>query len=130
MRNFRPCRSAALRISFADARERHRGVSHHSLTILDRVCRVSADVAVPVLEGSERDLVWDSLRERRLEERHQLVEVDGRPALDELERAGVEIDSMGRTASEDPAFFLAAGAAGILAGRMAAGSRRWRRGAG
>jgi hypothetical protein len=56
--------------------------------------------------------------------------VDGRPALDELERAGVEIDSMGRTASEDPAFFLAAGAAGILAGRMAAGSRRWRRGAG
>jgi hypothetical protein len=121
---------AALRVSFADGRERHRGVSHHSLTILDRVCRVSADVAVPVLEGRERDLVWDSLRERRLEERHQLVEVDGRPALDELERAGVEIDSMGRTASEDPAFFLAAGAAGILAGRMAAGSRRWRRDAG
>ena len=121
---------AALRVSFADGRERHRGVSHHSLTILDRVCRVSADVAVPVLEGRERDLVWDSLRERRLEERHQLVEVDGRPALDELERAGVEIDSMGRTASEDPAFFLAAGAAGILAGRMAAGSRRWRRGTG
>ncbi len=121
---------AALRVSFADGRERHRGVSHHSLTILDRVCRVAADVAVPVLEGRERDLVWDSLRERRLEERYQLVEVDGRPALDELERAGVEIDSMGRTASEDPAFFLAAGAAGILAGRMAAGSRRWRRGAG
>ena len=121
---------AALRVSFADGRERHRGVSHHSLTILDRVCRVAADVAVPVLEGRERDLVWDSLRERRLEERHQLVEVDGRPALDELERAGVEIDSMGRTASEDPAFFLAAGAAGILAGRMAAGSRGWRRGAG
>jgi uncharacterized protein DUF3866 len=121
---------AALRVSFADGRERHRGVSHHSLTILDRVCRVTADVAVPVLEGRERDLVWDSLRERRLEERHQLVEVDGRPALDELERAGVEIDSMGRTASEDPAFFLAAGAAGILAGRMAAGSRRWRRDAG
>src|SRR5512132_2903183 len=92
--------------------------------------RVAADVAGPVREGHERDLVWDSLRERRLEERHELVEVDGRPALDELERAGVEIDSMGRTASEDPAFFLAAGAAGILAGRMAAGSRRWRRGAG
>ncbi|HKI30204.1 MAG TPA: DUF3866 family protein [Actinomycetota bacterium] len=121
---------AALRVSFADARERHRGVSHHSLTILDRVCRVAADVAVPVLEGDERDLVWNSLRSRRLEERHQLVEVDGRGALDELERAGIEIDSMGRTASEDPAFFLAAGAAGILAGRMAAGSRRWSRGAG
>jgi hypothetical protein len=117
---------AALRISFADDRERHRGVSHHSITILDRVCRVAADVAVPVLEGPERDLVWDVLRERHLEERHQLVEVDGRPALDELERSGVEVDSMGRTASDDPAFFLAAGAAGVLAARMAAAGRRWR----
>ena len=119
---------AALRISFADRRERHRGVSHHSLTILDRVCTAAANVAVPVLEGGERDLVWDALRARRLEERHQLVEVDGRPALDELERAEVDVDSMGRTASDDPAFFLAAGAAGILAGRMAARSVRWRQG--
>jgi hypothetical protein len=79
---------AALRISFADARERHRGVSHHSITVLDHVCRVAADVAVPVLEEPERDLVWNALRERNLEDRHQLVEVDGRPALDELERSG------------------------------------------
>jgi hypothetical protein len=121
---------AALRIALADARERHRGVSHHSITILDRVCRVAANVAVPVLEGPERDLVWNALRERHLEERHQLVEVDGRPALDELERSGIEFDSMGRTASDDPAFFLAAGAAGILAGRMAARSRGWREDAG
>ena len=121
---------AALRISFADERERHRGVSHHSLTILDRVCRVPADVAVPVLPDRERAPVWDALRERRLEDRHRLVEVDGGPALDELGRAGVQIDSMGRTPADDPAFFLAAGAAGILAGRMAAGSRRWRRDAG
>ena len=121
---------AALRISFADARERHRGVSHHSLTILDRVCTVAANVAVPILEGPERDLVWGALRGRRLEDRHQLVEADGRPALDELDRAGVDVASMGRTISDDPAFFLAAGAAGVLAGRMAAGSARWRRGAG
>jgi hypothetical protein len=117
---------AALRISFADQRPRHRGVSHHSLTILDRVCAVPAEVAVPVLDGPERDLVWDALRARRLEERHQLVETDGRPALDELERSGIGVESMGRTAADDPAFFLAAGAAGVLAGRMAAGSRRWR----
>jgi hypothetical protein len=117
---------AALRISFADQRPRHRGVSHHSLTILDRVCAVPAEVAVPVLDGPERDLVWDALRARRLEEHHQLVEADGRPALDELERSGIGVESMGRTAADDPAFFLAAGAAGVLAGRMAAGSRRWR----
>jgi len=121
---------AALRISFADERERHRGVSHHSLTILDRVCKVAANVAVPVLDGPGRDLVWQALRGLRLEERHQLVEVDGRPALDELARAGIDAESMGRTVADDPVFFLAAGAAGVLAGRMAAGSRRYRLDAG
>jgi Protein of unknown function (DUF3866) len=120
---------AALRISFADGRERHRVVSHHSLTILADVCHVAANVAVPVLEDEgRRDAVWDALRARKLEERHQLIEVDGRPALDELERTGVEVVSMGRSPADDPAFFLAAGAAGVLAGRMAANARRYRPG--
>lgn len=117
---------AALRISFADERTRHRGVSHHSLTILGDVCRTDVNVAVPALEEPERTTVWDALRASKLEERHQLVEADGRPALDELERRAITVTSMGRTPAEDPAFFLSAGAAGVLAGRMAAGSRRYR----
>jgi hypothetical protein len=111
---------AALRVSFADPRRRHRGVSHHSLTILAEVCRVAANVAVPALEGDQRQTVWAALRAAGLEERHQLVEVSGGPALDLLADRGVEVESMGRTSAEDPSFFLAAGAAGILAGRMAA----------
>lgn len=117
---------AALRVSFADPRERHRGVSHHSLTILERICRPGAHVAVPVLDQPDRDVVWDALRARGLEDRHQLVETDGRPALVELERLGVEVRTMGRTPRDDPAFFLSAGGAGVLAARMAAGSRAWR----
>jgi hypothetical protein len=119
---------APVRISFADPRERHRGVSHHSLTILERVCTASVHVAVPALEDeAERTAVWDALRARALEERHHLVEADGRPALDELARRGVDVESMGRTPADDPAFFLAAGAAGVLAARMASRSRAWRR---
>jgi hypothetical protein len=116
----------ALRISFADPRERHRVVSHHSLTMLERVIAPGANVAVPALEEPDRTEVWDALRARRLEERHQLVEADGRPALVELERRGVSVATMGRTVEDDPAFFLAAGAAGVLAARMAASNRRWR----
>ncbi len=118
---------AALRISTADPRERHRGVSHHSLTILERVCSVRANVAVPVLEDPAlRDAVWDALRARKLEERHQLVEVDGRPGIRRLAELGVAIESMGRSPADDPVFFLAASAAGVLAGRMAAASRHYR----
>jgi Protein of unknown function (DUF3866) len=117
----------SLRISFADGRERHRGLSHHSLTILRDVCLVSTDVPVPTLEdATQRRTVWDALRAAKLEERHQLVEVDGRPALDELATRRIEPRSMGRGVEHDPAFFLAAGAAGVLAGRAAVANRRWR----
>jgi len=116
----------ALRVSFADERERHRGVSHHSLTILSKVCMVQTNVAVPALEDDgRREAVWSALRAAKLEERHQLVEVAGQPALDELSRRGVDVQTMGRSVDDDPEFFLAAGAAGVLAGRMAAGDRRW-----
>ena len=40
--------------------------------------------------------------------------------MDVLERHGIRVESMGRTFEDDPAFFLAAGAAGVLAGRIAA----------
>ncbi len=120
---------AALRLSFAEARERHRVVSHHSLTILEHVCHVAANVAVPVLaDERQREAVWNALRARALEDRHHLVEVDGRPGVEELDRRGVEVTSMGRSPADDPAFFLAAGAAGVLAGRMAAEARRYRGG--
>ena len=117
----------ALRISFADPRERHQGLSHHSITILRDVCKVDLNVPVPSLEDeAQRRAVWDALRSAKLEETHHLVEVDGRPALDELASLGVEVRTMGRGAVDDPAFFLAAGAAGVLAGRMAVANRKWR----
>jgi hypothetical protein len=41
---------ASLRVSGADPRERHLGISHHSLTAYGRVALASADVVVPVFE--------------------------------------------------------------------------------
>jgi hypothetical protein len=116
---------AALRVSFADPRERHRGVSHHSLTILKDVCTIEANVAVPTLEAPERHEVWSALRSAGLEKKHRLVEVLGWPAVHALEERGIAVTSMGRTLEDDPIFFLAAGGAGILAGRMAARSSKW-----
>ena len=119
---------AALRVSFADSRDRHRGVSHHSITALAKVALVETHVAVPVIEDEARRLeVWEALRAAKLEERHQLVEVTGQPALDLLADRGIRPESMGRTRADDPEFFLGAGAAGVLAGRMIARDQAWRR---
>ena len=45
---------ACLRVSEADPRERHRGISHHSLTAYGRVALARAEVVVPGLAGPVR----------------------------------------------------------------------------
>ena len=83
---------------------------------------------VPALEDADRARLWDSLRADRIEERHHLVEVDGRPALVALRAlaAAPAHPDAGLSTRLDGVAALAAGAAGVLAGRMAAGGRRWR----
>lgn len=50
---------AVPRLSFADPRQRHSGISHHSLTALGRVAAHPCEVALPTLHGTEAELVAD-----------------------------------------------------------------------
>lgn len=101
---------AALRISEADARDRHRGVSHHSLTTLGRVALATADVAVPALEGAFGEGVRAQLAP--LSPPHVLVPVALDGLYDAIAAAPVTVSSMGRGLAQDPAYFLACAAAG------------------
>ena len=104
---------AVLRISGADERPRHRGLSHHSLTALGRVALRPADVVVPMLRGDLESLGADVLdAARSLSPPHRLVEVDIDGLLPALEASPVRLSTMGRSLDEDPAAFLAAAAAG------------------
>jgi hypothetical protein len=78
---------------------------------------LDVDVQVPVPTGDDvhRAAVRSLLGPLELETMHHLVEVDPRPALEEL----------GDLASDSLAA-LAAAAAGVLAGRIVVGDRRWR----
>jgi hypothetical protein len=102
---------AVLRVSFADARERHRGVSHHSLTVLGRLALAPAFVAVPEFQGEQAASVDEALARSGVWERHVRVDMPGVLA----DTAGVPMRSMGRGAEDDPAFFRAAAAAGETA---------------
>src|SRR4051812_25045130 len=86
---------ASLRVSGADARERHLGVSHHSLTAYGRVALAPADVVVPVLEGDLGRRVRDQAA--TLGAQHRLVEVAaGGPLLAALADTPVRLSTMGR----------------------------------
>ena len=78
----------AVRTSEADERERHRGVSHHARAVLDL-----AHGELVVAEDSAGD-GWEEAC------------------------AGLPLSSMGRGPEDDPAFFRAAYAAGVVAKRL------------
>ena len=94
------------RLSAADPRERHRGVSHHTLTVMRMLL---AAVEVPVPSGNP--VVTAKLAEAAAW-RHKLSEA---PAdLEAYAATGLPARTMGRGIEEDPLFFaapLAAGAA-------------------
>jgi hypothetical protein len=101
----------SLRISVADPRPRHRGLSHHSVTAYGRVALARADLVVPdalpldVAHLVEADLAG-------LADRHRIVRVPV-AGLDEALRASpVSLSTMGRGLDADPAYFRAAATAG------------------
>lgn len=100
----------ALRISEADPRERHRGVSHHSLTAYGRVALAAADIAVPELPGEFGAAVRAQCAV--LAPRHRLINVNLTGLAAALRDSPVTLSSMGRGLDADPAYFLAAAAAG------------------
>jgi Protein of unknown function (DUF3866) len=105
-----------LRISGADSRERHRGVSHHSLTAYGRVALRQADIAVPDLAGdgspAMAELASAVAAEVRQLSLHRLIMVDLAGLRTVLAASPIELSSMGRGLDADPGYFLAAAAAG------------------
>lgn len=93
----------SLRCSDADGRARHRGISHHSQTVLDAV-RSSVDVVVPPGIEARAD-------------RHRWHQVDPGDVAALLASFDLEVRSMGRGIDDDPVFFAAAAAAGTFAAR-------------
>ncbi len=94
------------RLSAADPRERHRGVSHHTLTVLELLLggvEVAAPAGAPSISARLAEVVGG---------RHEMREAI--PDLDGYAASGLPTRTMGRGIDEDPLFFaapLAAGAA-------------------
>ncbi|SHG36652.1 Protein of unknown function [Thermosyntropha lipolytica DSM 11003] len=98
------------RISFTDPRSRHKGISHHTLTVISRVCRARALLPLPVMDEDKMSYVFEQLRYAGSWERYQVCLEDGHDILEILEQAEINITTMGRGVKEEKEFFLALGA--------------------
>jgi hypothetical protein len=101
------------RLSAADPRERHRGVSHHTLTVLELLLGA---VGIPVPEGSSAIAAQLA---GAAGNRHKLHEAP--PDLAGYAASGLPARTMGRDIDEDPLFFVAPLAAGQVLGASAVG---------
>src|SRR5690606_28605152 len=101
---------ASLRVSGADPRDRHRGISHHSLTAYTRVALAPADIPVPTPDETVEHLpAWGTDLTRRIRRqtpalaaRHTLVDVPATAdLLDTLRTSPAGLRTMGRDLDAD-----------------------------
>jgi hypothetical protein len=106
---------ACLRISFADERTRHQGLSHHTITALTLACHSRTTVPVPELPHKLSEVLLSQLHRHGISDRHAIVPAEGEPGLGLLKKSGVQVRTMGRPMEDTPEAILAAAAAGWVA---------------
>jgi len=104
---------AALRVSSADRRERHRGLSHHTVTALGRVATVGVDLPVPGFGTPfDAELAHGIAELTRLNPLHRVVPVELAGLAEALDACPVPMSTMGRSVDQDAEYFLTCAAAG------------------
>ena len=101
------------RLSSADPRDRHRGLSHHTHTVLNLLL-APVDVALPQGYAEIASELSGATGER-----HNLLEAT--PDLASYAASGLPTRTMGRNLQEDPIFFAAPLAAGHLLSKTTPG---------
>lgn len=113
---------AALRVSDADPRPRHRGLSHHSRTAYGRVALSAADLPVA---ADRPDLVQEAnALAGSATAAHRVVPVVTDGLLDALRTSPVRLSTMGRGLAEDQAAFMSSAVAGRHAASLVAADPR------
>lgn len=111
---------AVPRISFADQRQRHQGISHHSQTTLGEIALTSCLVTIPEMDLAKQSVVARQLSASGISQKHKVITESVDSILDVMqEKYNIKVTTMGRSVAEDREFFMTAAAAGITAGKLA-----------
>lgn len=114
---------AVPRISFSDSRQRHYGLSHHSITVLGRVCRAETIIPLPLLEEVKLNHILGQLQNNGLAENHVITIEDSALIIDLLKASKIPVSTMGRGIDDDQEFFLTLGAAAMTANCLVKGEK-------
>lgn len=96
------------RISFADKRDRHVGISHHSITVLSEIVNVNVNIPIGIEDKDKLEYVNKQIEKNNLQEKHNIVYIKPGNTFDDLSYYGLKVKSMGRNYEQDSEFFDAA----------------------
>ncbi len=101
------------RISFADQRERHNGISHHSITILSEIVNVKSEIPITLYDGEKIKKIENQIKENKLDKKHKIAYIKNNRTKDDIDSYGLKVRSMGRNYEQDSEFFDSAASAAI-----------------
>lgn len=97
------------RISFADARQRHQGISHHSLTILGQIANRKTKIVFNSLYEKEKlDIIKNQIKINFIDKKHEIYFEEYADTKNDLDKYSLKVSTMGRKFEEDQEFFEAA----------------------
>jgi hypothetical protein len=100
------------RISFKDKRERHCGISHHTITTLSQITNTKSNLILPYLEKDKKNYIMRQIEESGIEKKHNIIFEDGEQIIKAMNEFNLKTTSMGRTIEDDIDYFTSLGAVG------------------
>lgn len=97
------------RISFRDKRERHYGISHHTITVLNDISKTKAYVAVPKFQNEREAYVKKQIETNGIDKKHDVLFVEFSDIINILKKSDINMKTMGRTLEDDTDYFVTAG---------------------
>lgn len=106
---------AVPRISFSDKRSRHKGISHHFITVLRKICNNKAYVPIVKYNDRRDEIIDKQLTNHGINEIHEICTYDNIQIHEILSKCPYKMSSMGRGFLEDKEYFISAAGSALLA---------------
>ncbi|MDK2918917.1 MAG: hypothetical protein PWQ37_1650 [Candidatus Petromonas sp.] len=95
------------RISFKDERTRHFGISHHTLTILNKIAKTKSLVGIPKLSDEKVNYIKNQINTYNISVKHDILFLEYDDIIDVIKSSKVPMNTMGRDVENDLEYFLA-----------------------
>lgn len=112
------------RISFSDKRDRHRGISHHSITVFNDIVNVSVNIPITVYDEDCMAVIKNQIENNNLNHKHNVVYINNDKTKEDLDYFNLRVKSMGRSYEQDKEFFQAASTAAYYLMEVCNGRRK------